>query len=328
MGDKLRAKEAARQAGVPVVPSYTEAEARAGDAPYPLIVKAAAGGGGRGMRVIASAVDLDAALESARREAKAGFADERVFIERFLPRARHIEVQVLADTHGTVVHLGERECSLQRRHQKVVEECPSPVVSVDFREQMGTAAVALARVRRIGNRRVRDARGRERVFLSRDERPACRWSIRSPSWCTDSTWSRCNCGWLPESHLSSLKSTITPRGHAIEARLYAEDPSRGFLPSVGTVRRYRPPANARVDSALREGLEIGTSFDPMLGKVIAHGVDRRPCIDRLDRALAELEFLESAPTLRSRGNSCIAPTCALEHRTPGCWSGFWPTATR
>ncbi|MFZ1996200.1 MAG: biotin carboxylase N-terminal domain-containing protein, partial [Solirubrobacteraceae bacterium] len=147
MGDKLRAKEAAGGAGVPVVPSFTEDEARApaGRDAYPLLVKAAAGGGGRGMRVVERPEDLDAALESARREAKAGFGDDRVFIERFLPRARHLEVQVIADTHGHVLHLGERECSLQRRHQKVMEESPSPVVSPELRAALGEEAVALAR---------------------------------------------------------------------------------------------------------------------------------------------------------------------------------------
>ncbi len=142
MGDKLRAKEAARRAGIPVVESFSEIEART--ARYPLLVKAAAGGGGRGMRVVDSPDELDAALQSARREAKAGFGDERVFIERLIPRARHIEVQVLADSHGNVIHLGERECSLQRRHQKLIEESPSPVVDAELRAHLGQEAIALA----------------------------------------------------------------------------------------------------------------------------------------------------------------------------------------
>ena len=145
MGDKLRAKDVAREAGVPVVPVFTEAQARASDAPYPLLVKAAAGGGGRGMRVARSADELDEALAAARREARGAFGDDRVFIERFLGRARHLEVQLIADAHGNVVHLGERECSLQRRHQKVIEESPSPVVDAQLRERLGSEAVALAR---------------------------------------------------------------------------------------------------------------------------------------------------------------------------------------
>ncbi len=149
IGDKLRAKELAQRIGVPVVPSYTEDEARS--ATYPLLVKAAAGGGGRGMRVVQSANELDQALQSAQREAQAGFGDRRVFIERFLPRARHIEVQVLADSHGTVLHLGERECSLQRRYQKVIEESPSPVVGDALRQSLGEEATALARAARYVN---------------------------------------------------------------------------------------------------------------------------------------------------------------------------------
>ena len=200
MGDKVRAKPAARAAGVPVVPDFTVEEARVSDA-YPLLVKAAAGGGGRGMRVVESPAALDEAIAAAQREAEAGFGDDRVFIERFLPRARHIEVQVLGDAHGNVVSLGERECSLQRRHQKVLEESPSPVVAPPLRARLGEEAVALARgLRRRRHGRVHRRRRRPvDPLLPRDERAAAGRAsgdgARHRAW----TWSSSSCGSRPAS---------------------------------------------------------------------------------------------------------------------------------
>jgi acetyl-CoA/propionyl-CoA carboxylase, biotin carboxylase, biotin carboxyl carrier protein len=286
MADKGNAKEFAQLAGVPVVP--------AGDGSrFPVVVKAVAGGGGKGMRVVRSAGNLAEATAAAKREAMAAFGDDRVIVEIWIERPRHIEIQVLADAHGNVVHLGERECSLQRRHQKVIEECPSPVVSEDLRQRMGAAASALARAcgyEGLGTVEfVTPGDASEFFFLEMNTRLQVEHPVTELVYGLDlvETQLRVAAG----EPLQLVQEQIGPHGHAIEARLYAEDPARGFLPSVGTVRRYRPPLNVRVDSALREGLEIGTSFDPMLGKVIAYGTDRQRAIDRLDRALAELELL-------------------------------------
>ena len=286
MGDKGSAKQFAQQAGVPVVPPGDSGQ-------FPLVVKAVAGGGGKGMRVVRAAGELAEATAAAQREALASFGDDRVIVERWIERPRHIEIQVFADAHGEVLHFGERECSLQRRHQKVVEECPSPAVAEELRQRMGAAATALARAcGYVGAGTVEfitPADASEFFFLEMNTRLQVEHPVTELVYSVD----------LVELQLRvaagepfpMAQEEIVPVGHAIEARLYAEDPARGFLPSTGTVRRYRPPHHARVDVALRDGLEIGTAFDPMLGKVIAYGVDRQRAIDRLDRALAELELL-------------------------------------
>ena len=283
MGDKGRAKEAASAAGVPVVPEGAEV--------YPVVVKAVAGGGGKGMRVVRSPEELEAGTAAAQREARAAFGDDRVIVERYLERPRHIEVQVLADRHGTVVHLGERECSLQRRHQKVVEEAPSPVVDAALRERMGAAAVALARAcgyEGAGTVEfIAPADGSAFFFLEMNTRLQVEHPVTELAWGVD----------LVELQLRVARGErlpelpTAPRGHAVEARLYAEDPAAGFLPAVGIVRRYVEPMGVRVDSGIREGSEIGTAYDPMLAKVIAHGPDRATALGRLDRALADFELL-------------------------------------
>ena len=295
MGDKLRAKTAAAAAGVPVVPSFTETEALT--APYPLLVKAAAGGGGRGMRVVRGPEDLEPALVSARREAKAGFGDERVFIERFLPRARHLEVQVIADTHGAVLHLGERECSLQRRHQKVMEESPSPAVTPALRATLGAEAVALMRAAGYVNAGTVE-------FIADFDDPAEHYFLE------------CNARLQVEHPVTELVTGLDlvelqlrvaagePRGfgqddirvsrHAIEARINAEDAGREFLPAAGRVllyRRPRPQSGIRVDDAVVTGTEVVTSYDSLLAKVIAHGEDRPAALARLDHALARTTLL-------------------------------------
>jgi acetyl-CoA/propionyl-CoA carboxylase biotin carboxyl carrier protein len=286
MGDKGSAKELAQRAGVPVVPA-------GGGGEFPVVVKAVAGGGGKGMRVVRAAEELAEATAAAEREALAAFGDGRVIVERWIERPRHIEIQVFADKHGNVVHFGERECSLQRRHQKVVEECPSPVVRGELRQRMGAAAIALARAcDYVGAGTVEfvtSGDASEFFFLEMNTRLQVEHPVTELVYGLDLVELQLRVA--AGEHLPMSQDQIVPVGHAIEARLYAEDPARGFLPSTGTVRRYRPPAHARVDSALREGLEIGTAFDPMLGKVIVHAVDRQRAIDGLDRALAELELL-------------------------------------
>jgi len=296
MGDKLRAKHVARDAGVPVVPVFSESQARASDAPYPLLVKAAAGGGGRGMRVARSPDELDDALAAARREARGAFGDDRVFIERFLGRARHLEVQLIADTHGNVVHLGERECSLQRRHQKVIEESPSPVVDAPLRERLGSEAVALARAAGyVGAGTVE--------FIADFDDPAehyflevnARLQVEHPvtELVTGLDLVELQLRVAAGERLPFTQPDVRLSGHAIEARITAEDPSRDFLPTAGRILAYdRPgPDVARVDDAIEVGTVVGTSYDSLLAKVIVHADDRAGALSRLARALAQTTIL-------------------------------------
>ncbi|MCW2998392.1 MAG: ATP-grasp protein [Solirubrobacterales bacterium] len=293
MGDKGAAKDAAVAAGVPVVP--------AGDAGgYPVVVKAVAGGGGKGMRVVRSADELEGATAAAKREAMSAFGDDRVIVERYLERPRHIEVQVLADAHGTVVHLGERECSLQRRHQKVVEEAPSPVVDAALRQRMGDAAVRLAAasgyegagtVEFIVPETAPGQTPGEFFFLEMNTRLQVEHPVTEIVYGVDLVEQQLRVA--AGEPLTLRQDELVPRGHAIEARLYAEDPATGFLPSTGTIVHYAEPfgTGVRMDSGVRAGSEVGTQYDPMLAKVIASGEDRATALRRLDRALAELELL-------------------------------------
>jgi len=284
MGDKGAAKAAAQSAGVPVVPA-------GGDGSYPVIVKALAGGGGKGMRVVHRAAELDDAVAAAKREARAAFGDDRVMVERYLERPRHIEVQVLADRHGACVHLGERECSLQRRHQKVVEEAPSPAVSDALRARIGAAAVALAQAADYAGAGtvefiVPSDGGGAFYFLEMNTRLQVEHPVTELVYGVDLVEQQLRVAAGEE--LALRQEDLAPSGHAIEARLYAEDPAAGFLPQTGSVRVYAEPTGAgvRVDSGVRAGTEVGTDYDPLLAKVIAHGPDRATAIDRLDRALA------------------------------------------
>jgi acetyl-CoA/propionyl-CoA carboxylase biotin carboxyl carrier protein len=287
MGDKIAAKAVAQRAGVPVVPSYTLDDVR-----FPVLVKAAAGGGGRGMRVVERPEELEAAMAAARREAKAGFGNETVFLERFLPRARHIEVQVVGDTRGTVRSLGERECSLQRRHQKVIEEAPSPVVDDALRQLLGEEATALAAaVGYTGAGTVEfiadfDAPA-EHYFLEMNARLQVEHPVTELVTGLD----------LVELQLLVAAGAALPEfelrieGHAIEARVNAEDAAAGFLPASGPVLAYRRPAGARVDDAIDAGSVVGTDYDSMIAKVIAHAANRETALARLDRALADMVVL-------------------------------------
>ncbi len=284
MGDKGAAKDAAAAAGVPVVPAGD-------DGGLPVVVKAVAGGGGKGMRVVRAADELQDATAAAQREALAAFGDDRVIIERYLERPRHIEIQVLADAHGACVHLGERECSLQRRHQKVVEEAPSPVVDGALRGRMGEAAVALARAcSYVGVGTVEFiAAGDDPSdfsFLEMNTRLQVEHPVTELVYGVDLVEQQLRVA--AGEPLALAQEGLVPKGHAVEARLYAEDPAAGFLPAIGTVRVYREPRGpgVRVDSGIRAGSVVGTSYDPMLAKVIAHGPDRATALARLDRALA------------------------------------------
>jgi acetyl-CoA/propionyl-CoA carboxylase biotin carboxyl carrier protein len=302
MGDKARAKRLAREAGVPVVPGVDgddvtaeQIRAFAGEHGYPVVVKAVAGGGGKGMRVVRGESELDGALAAARREAEAAFGDGRVLVERYLERPRHVEVQVVADRHGACVHLGERECSLQRRHQKLVEESPSPVVDAGLRGRMGAAAVALARACGYEGAGTVEfivpGDGSGFYFLEMNTRLQVEHPVTELVYGVDLVEQQLRVA--AGEPLALRQDGLQPDGHAIEARLYAEDPATGFLPSIGTIRRYRAPGGpgVRVDSGVREGSVVGTAFDPMLAKLIAHGRDREEAVRRLDRALAGLSVL-------------------------------------
>ncbi len=287
MGDKAAAKEAAVAAGVPVVPGEEDG--------YPLMVKAVAGGGGKGLRVVRAPEELEEAKAAGRREALAAFGDDRLLVERFLERPRHLEVQVLADAHGAVIHLGERECSLQRRHQKVVEEAPSPVVDEALRAQMGQAAVALARAcayRGAGTVEfLAPADGSRFFFLEMNTRLQVEHPVTELVYGIDLVEQQLRVA-AGES-LALDQAALRPWGHAVEARLYAEDPVAGFLPATGRVRALRAPTGpgVRVDAGIRAGSEVGTSFDPLLAKVIVHGADRPTALRRLHRALGDLQLL-------------------------------------
>ncbi|HYY06007.1 MAG TPA: biotin carboxylase N-terminal domain-containing protein [Candidatus Limnocylindria bacterium] len=280
-GDKLEAKRIAREAGVPVVPEGEPAEIG-----FPLMIKAAAGGGGRGMRVVREPGELEEALAAARREAKAAFGDERVFCERYVERPRHVEVQVLGDSSGEVVGLGERECSVQRRHQKVLEESPSPALDPELRARMSTAAAAFARA--IGYRSAGTVEfmldGREFCFLELNGRIQVEHPVTELVTGVD----------LVEAQLRIAQGEPLRvadgylEGHAVEVRLYAEDP-RTFLPQSGRIERLRLPNRIRVDAGVEEGDEVGTEYDPLIAKLIAHGATRGDAVGDLRAALAETE---------------------------------------
>ena len=275
-GDKLAARALAASAGVPTIPE-TEVP--------PLIVKAAAGGGGRGMRVVRSRAELAPALEAAKREALAAFGDDRVYLERYLERPRHVEVQLLADTHGAVISLGERDCSIQRRHQKLLEESPAVGLPADLRSALAEAAVAFGRL--IGYQGAGTVEfvvdGDDFFFLELNGRIQVEHPVTELVTGIDLVeWQ------LRIARGEHLDIAPEARGHAIEARLYAEDPVT-FLPQAGRLDRLRLPSAIRVDAGVEEGDEVGTSYDPLLAKLIAVGPTRREALARLAGALAETE---------------------------------------
>jgi len=279
-GDKLAAKRIAVEAGVPVVPTGDPAELG-----FPLIVKAAAGGGGRGMRLVRAPGELEDALAAAAREAESAFGDGTVFCERYVERPRHVEIQILADSHGTVLALGERDCSVQRRHQKVLEESPSPALDPELRAAMSAAAVAFARA--IGYASAGTAEfmldDGAFYFLELNGRIQVEHPVTELVTGIDLVQEQ-----LRVADGERLGAAPTQRGHAVEVRLYAEDP-RTFLPQAGTVTRLRLPGNVRVDAGVEEGDEVGLGYDPMIAKLIAHGPTRAEAFARIADALGETE---------------------------------------
>ncbi|HXV58356.1 MAG TPA: biotin carboxylase N-terminal domain-containing protein [Gaiellaceae bacterium] len=330
-GDKLEAKRIAREAGVPVVPSGEPEELG-----YPLIVKAAAGGGGRGMRIVKEPGALQEALEAAAREAEAGFRDGRVYCERYVERPRHVEIQLLADRHGTVVHLGERDCSIQRRHQKVLEESPSPALDAGLRAAMGEAAVSFARA--VGYENAGTAEfmlaGDGFYFLELNARLQVEHPVTELVTGVD----------LVEQQLrvaAGLPLELEPgppSGHAVEVRLYAEHPLT-FLPQAGRLERLELPGSVRVDAGVEAGDHVPVAYDPLVAKLSAHAATREEALDDLARALREtrvagvttnlgfLRWLVDHPVVRAGE----ATTAFLEEHPPlstpvpraGPWAGYW-----
>ncbi|OZM73746.1 acetyl/propionyl-CoA carboxylase subunit alpha [Amycolatopsis antarctica] len=303
MGDKIRSKATVSAAGVPVVPGKSDVdipEGGFGDAAdevgYPLLLKPSAGGGGKGMRLVSARGELEAAAESARREARGAFGDDTLLMERFVTTPRHIEIQVLADAHGTVIHLGERECSLQRRHQKIVEEAPSALLDEATRQRMGASAVEAARsVGYVGAGTVEfivsAARPDEFFFMEMNTRLQVEHPVTEMVTGLDLVeW---QVSIAAGERLTVAQEDVRLDGHAIEARVYAEDPARGFVPTGGTVLAVHEPSGAgvRVDSCMDAGTVVGSNYDPMLAKVIAWGPDRAAAQHRLDRALASTAVL-------------------------------------
>jgi acetyl-CoA carboxylase, biotin carboxylase subunit len=307
MGEKTSARRAAIAAGVPVVPGTLEpvagAEAIRREAlaiGFPLMLKAAAGGGGKGLRLVRAPEDLEAAAERARSEAKNAFGDDSLYLERAITSARHIEIQVLADHHGAAVHLFERECSIQRRHQKIIEESPSPLLTPELRQRMGDMAVAL--VRAIGYRNAGtleflvDAE-RNPYFLEMNTRIQVEHPVTEMV--TGEDLVKLQIRIAQGEPLPFRQGDLAQRGHAIECRVYAEDPDQGFLPSPGRIQALRVPGGpgVRDDSGVYEGYEVGVHYDSLVSKLVAYGYSRRDAILRMRRALGEYRILGIKTTL-------------------------------
>ena len=296
MGDKITAKKAFTDAGVPTVPGWSGDAGASHDTiarealriGYPVLIKAAAGGGGKGMRVVESEKDLRAAVEAAQREAQSAFGDSRIFLEKYIRHGRHVEIQIFGDTHGQVVHLFERECSIQRRHQKIVEESPSPALTPELRRRMGEAAVRAAKA--IGYTNAGTVE-----FLVDDSghfyflEVNTRLQVEHPvtEWVVGHDLVRAQVLVAAGEPLPFSQEDLVQTGHALECRIYAEDAARGFLPSTGVIERYRQPVgpNIRVDAGVRAGSEVSVHYDPQLAKLIVWGRSREESIARMRWAL-------------------------------------------
>jgi acetyl-CoA carboxylase biotin carboxylase subunit len=297
LGNKLAARELARDAGAPLVPGspgpvvdLSEATRAAQTIGYPLMLKAAAGGGGKGMRVLRAESELTSAFELTRGEAKAAFGDDSVYLERFIERPRHIEAQILADAHGNVAFLGERDCSIQRRHQKVVEETPSPIMTPSMRAKFAEAAIAIAKAAGYVNAGtvefIADPDGNF-YFLEVNTRLQVEHPVTEMVTGLDLVAEQIK---VADGHKLALPSAaLTPRGAAIECRLYAEDAARNFMPSAGEISRLRLPAGpgVRTDAGVYQGFRVPLEYDPLIAKVISWGEDRAQALARMRRALEE-----------------------------------------
>ena len=300
MGGKMSARKIAIEAGVPVVPGTTEplrsfedAKETAESFGYPVMLKASAGGGGKGMRLVMDENELKSALENSQSEALASFGDDAVYVEKAIVRPRHIEIQVFSDTHGNHVHLGERECSIQRRHQKVIEEAPSPINSADLRERMGACAVKVAKaVGYVGAGTVEflvSDLDKSFYFLEMNTRLQVEHPVTELVTGIDLVREQISVAW--GSKLSFTQDDVVLKGHAIECRVYAEDPDNNFLPSPGRITRLRVPQGpgVRDDGGVYEGAKVSIYYDPMISKFAVFGKDRAEAIERMRRALMEYE---------------------------------------
>ena len=326
MGDKTAARALMTKAGVPTVPgtdgpvgSREEAEAFCRTAGFPVLIKAAAGGGGKGMRVVQTGAELAGSLEQAQSEARSAFGDARVYIERYLEQPRHIEFQILADAHGVVIHLGERECSIQRRHQKVVEESPSVLLDEALRHTMGQTAVRAAQACgyvSAGTIEFLVDRDRRFYFLEMNTRLQVEHPITELR--TGSDLVREQIRIASGEPLGITQDDVRFSGHAIECRICAEDPANGFLPSNGRITRLRAPAGpgVREDRGVNEGGEVSVYYDPMIAKLIVWAKDRRAAIERMRRALAEYEV---------EGVTTNIPACNFVLAHPSFESGTYDT---
>ncbi|MCB9422193.1 MAG: acetyl-CoA carboxylase biotin carboxylase subunit [Ardenticatenaceae bacterium] len=298
MGSKAAARQLAQSAGVPVASGLdgagkTDAElaAAAAEIGYPVLIKASAGGGGKGMRVVRSANEMEGALQAARREARSAFGDEHVILEKYFTEIHHVEIQILADQHGNVLHLFERECSVQRRHQKIIEESPAPVIQDDeLRQRMAEAAVSLAQAANYVNAGtvefIVDQSGGF-YFLEMNTRLQVEHPITELVTGLDlATW---QIRIANNEKLPYTQDALLQRGHAIECRIYAEDPANQFLPSIGQISYYQPPfgPSVRVDDGIESGSQVTPYYDPMLAKVITWGITRQEAVARMVRALRD-----------------------------------------
>ncbi len=324
MGSKTAARAAMRAAGVPIIPGAVEpvgtveAVVALGDEiGYPLIIKAAAGGGGKGMELVSGPDDAAGAFESATRQGEKYFADATVYVERFVEDPRHVEVQVLADGHGNVIHLGERDCTIQRRHQKLVEETPSPAVDDALRERIGRIAVDAARAagyRSAGTIEGLLTRAGDYFFMEMNTRIQVEHTVTELV--TGLDLIREQVLVASGEPLSVRQEDVVLRGHAIECRINAEDVGKGFLPAPGRITAYRAPSGpgVRVDSGIEAGDEVSELYDPMIAKLIVHDVDRDRAIARMLRALAEFE-LEGPPTLLGFHRALLEHPCFVRGET-------------
>ncbi len=324
MGSKIEARERMRAAGVPIVPGVTEPVESADEVRrlgdelgWPIAIKASAGGGGKGLKVVRAAADAERAFESARREGEAYFADPAVYVERYLEDPRHVEVQVLADGHGNVIHLGERDCTIQRRHQKLVEETPSPAVDETLRARIGAIAVDAARAvgyRSAGTIEGLLSRDGEYFFLEMNTRIQVEHTVTEMVTGLDVIREQVLVA--AGEPLSVLQEDVRLSGHAIECRINAEDVANGFLPAPGTVTRYHEPAGpgVRVDSGVVAGSEISALYDPMIAKLIVHGVDREHARRRMLRALDEY-VVDGVKTLIGFHKALLTHPCFIEGAT-------------
>src|SRR5581483_3287501 len=324
MGEKTRARTIMQKAGVPIIPGTTDPVATVEEllslgetVGYPLLIKAAAGGGGKGMEVVSAPDEAERAFETAQRQGQSYFANPDVYVEKLIVDPRHVEVQVLADAHGNVIHLGERDCTMQRRHQKLIEETPSPAVSPELRERIGSIGVEAARgcgYRSAGTIEGLLTRDGEYFFMEMNTRIQVEHTVTEMVTGLDLVCEQIRVA-LGEP-LTLRQEDVELRGHAIECRINAEDASRGFLPAPAPVTGYREPAGpgVRVDSGVAAGYEVSGSYDPMIAKLIVHGVDREHARRRMLRALDEF-WIEGPKTLVGFHKALLSHPCFIAGET-------------